>query len=153
MNYFLNAFIGRPIAGHITLSYFPQVLHTWNNKIENNKVRHLVQEMSRWQKEGYLDRSIWTNINFPSNLSPIYSATSASHIGHTREPVQASDLTESKGKMQGVNSSGPQKTQSALSMSQRQHRIFKNENLQYSIWEPKLCQYFGIADLKFLKEH
>ena len=92
------------------------------------------------------------NINFPSNLLPLHSTKSASHIEHTREPVQASEVSESEGKIQGCNPSGSPKTQSTLSMSQRQHRIFKNENLRYSIWEPKLCKYFGIVDLKFLKD-
>ena len=90
--------------------------------------------MSIWQKNGYLDRSVWININFPSSTPP-----------HT------SSLAELPDKMQDLSSSGSPQALNTPSIGERKNQIFAKEGLEYTIWEPKLRKNFGIEDLKFIK--
>ena len=101
-----------------------QVLHTWNNHKPDCKVKHLIREMLKWQKEGYLDRRIWASNIFPSS-----------------KPTASYSPDE-----------GTQHSQGAPEITDQEIEAFKKEQLDPVIWVPKLCEHFNIEELKLLKE-
>ena len=101
-----------------------QVLHTWNNCNPDCKVKHLIQEMFKWQREGYLDRRIWASNIFPS-----------SHTTVSCSPEE-----------------GPHHSQGAPAITDQELEAFNKEQLDPVIWVPKLCEQFNIDNLKLLKE-
>ena len=95
-------------------------------------MKDLVKEMLVWQQQGYLDRTIWHSNLFSPSLNPQHSS--------------ASNETEQKTKHRKIASA------TTPTISDEECETFENEQLDPTVWVPKLCQYFNINNLERLNE-